>query len=347
MSSPTREWDQTWTMATILYSSSYKYFLSRQEPTPEPRNATPGPSNVCRTLTPDATPAEQNVWTTVLDRPTDVAPEPSDKYPMGTWGPEDTSEHLWVWDQPMAPNPAPSFTATNLGLEPEVITICNTDSGPVPILRTPTQVVIPHPDRATMGIQASRPNLMLRTATPVPQTFSPTDSESFGERTPTLLESTIMGTPAETVIHLTSKETTMTGQTSQSLTEPSLDQNRPLPGISGGRTSSNNLTGIADERESQWDTSLLLSKGIPSSEEPEGSRTRSWPEYMRIGTGRYTAQQQETGYETYNKGRQKNRGHWRMPSDCGQNSTMLNYRQRNKEAFNSFQLDEGMFRPAI
>ncbi len=85
----TRWCTHTRTMATLSHESSLEYLLSQQESTHEPRNATPGPSNVCRTPTPNAAPTNRTLWTTVLDGP---FPETESEYPMGTWEPDNTPE---------------------------------------------------------------------------------------------------------------------------------------------------------------------------------------------------------------------------------------------------------------
>ncbi len=106
---------------------------------------------------PDATPQGRDVWCSnpANERSSPAAAVPTDlEYPVGTWGPDDTPENLRVWDQPVAPPNVPSFTAADLGL-PEVITIHDTDSEPIPpysgrpIPRNCGGVQIPHPDRAT------------------------------------------------------------------------------------------------------------------------------------------------------------------------------------------------------
>lgn len=133
-------------MTTLFRSSSFEYFSSRQESTNKPRNVTPGPSNVPRTPTSNTTPENWCLWTMVLDGPfndpwastENAVPDPDPAYPVGSW------------DQPGVPPDVPGFSATDLGLEPEVITIHDTDSEPVPpyraIQRNGPRVVIPHPD---------------------------------------------------------------------------------------------------------------------------------------------------------------------------------------------------------
>ncbi len=137
--------------ATLSHNSSFKYHTSRQEPTPEPRTPTPGLNNVHRTLTSNPT-EEQDVWVTNPDNvggSTSIA-VPDPEFPTGTWGPDDTPERLRVWDQPVAPPNVPGFSAADLN-KPEVITIHDTDSEPIPpylgspIPRAGPRVVIPHP----------------------------------------------------------------------------------------------------------------------------------------------------------------------------------------------------------
>lgn len=81
-------------MATYSHDSSLEYFSGWEESNNEPHNATLRPSNVLRTLTPDATPnvpSQQDVWAAITGGP---ITEPDPKFPTETWGPEDTPANL-------------------------------------------------------------------------------------------------------------------------------------------------------------------------------------------------------------------------------------------------------------
>ncbi len=86
-----------------------------------PRNATPGPSNVQRTPTPEPTitaPETGHLWVTNPDdpwaSPTNAVPDPDPEYPVGVWNADDEHERFRVWNQPVAvldePNdPSPPY----------------------------------------------------------------------------------------------------------------------------------------------------------------------------------------------------------------------------------------------
>ncbi|PBL04610.1 hypothetical protein ARMGADRAFT_1022980 [Armillaria gallica] len=174
--------------------------LLLQIPTPEPRNATPRLSNVRQTPTPNTTKEVRNIQDTnpvnPWSGPLNVLLKQDPDFPMFPWGPDDTPKCLWVWDQPVPPNPAPSFTAAELAPEPEVITIYDSDNE---------------------------------------MTSSPTESE-LSEATLTQSDTTIKGDPEPWGTPSIPTVLTLTGQTLPLKTGKSSDLNELLPGISGGRT---------------------------------------------------------------------------------------------------------------
>ncbi len=100
---------------------------------------TPTPESPSISLTRELQIANPDPWIGLTDAQTNDDPD----YLTGVWSPNDTPENLRVWDQPVEPNDAPTFTAANLDL-PEVITIYNTDDKPLlqyALLRTCTQVL--------------------------------------------------------------------------------------------------------------------------------------------------------------------------------------------------------------
>ncbi|PBL01879.1 hypothetical protein ARMGADRAFT_1071374 [Armillaria gallica] len=92
-----------WHVATWATTNEGPSISSREN---IPRNATPGPSNVCRTLSPESTVMDRDVQAEPADpwsgmENAQIWPDP--EYPTGTWNPGDIPELYRHWDQPMDP----------------------------------------------------------------------------------------------------------------------------------------------------------------------------------------------------------------------------------------------------
>ncbi len=204
---------------------------------------------------------------------------PDPEYPTRTWGPDNTPEHLRVWDQPVVADPTiPGFMATDLDV-PEVITIHDTNNKLLPSYERPleaglnAQVLYPILTAPTEpysgeGCYSNDPgDASPQNQTPWTLTLRCPASSPNNSIAP-LLEladlihfgTITMGGPEGLETPSIPMGSITNGPNSPPSTKRYSVQNAQLPGTSGGRTLSVSLNTGTDTFVSPWSSTSPLPK---------------------------------------------------------------------------------------